>query len=251
MSLEILLQEIDEKKKTLDKYRPLEIGVLNKLKENIDIEYSYNSNAIEGNTMTLRETALVLKDGQTIGGKTLNEHLEIINHRTAINYINEIFTKIEPINQCDICYIHSLILKGIDDLNAGKYRKGEVWISGSKKELPKPEKVNDLMDIFSKWLVTEQEEQTIHPVVLAADVHYRLVEIHPFIDGNGRTSRLLMNLVLLKYGYVIAIIENEKKKDYYLALEQADNGDLEPFRILVAEYVNKMLDVYIKSIGGK
>ncbi|MBI5699875.1 Fic family protein [Candidatus Saganbacteria bacterium] len=250
MELENLLKEIDQKKAKIDAARPLPKIVLDKLIDYLDVEWTYNSNAIEGNTMTLRETMLILKEGLTISGKSMREHLEVTNHKNAIDYLEELLKKIEPITQDDIKKIHSLILEGIKNNYAGQYRDVEVYISGSDVKLPLPEKLADLMLGFSRWLVDRQENKDLHPVRFAAQAHFKLVDIHPFIDGNGRTARLLMNFILMKYGYPIAIFEceTEKRKAYYSALQAGHKGNLLPFEAMVAEYVNSTADKYIGSI---
>lgn len=251
MNLEEILKEIDQKKAKIDAARPLPKIVLDKLKEYLDIEWTYNSNAIEGSTITLQETMLILKEGLTISGKSMREHLEVTNHKNAIDYLGELLTKVEPINQEDIKKTHGLILEGINNPYAGRYRDVEIYVTGSKHEFPKPNQVGGLMLDLSKWLVERQEKQDLHPVRLSAQAHFKLVEIHPFIDGNGRTARLLMNLLLMKYGYPIAIFEceTEKRKAYYAALRQGqDGGDLLPFELMVAGYVNQTADKYVGSI---
>ena len=253
VALDNLLKEIDAKKAVIDAVRPLSQVISSKLKEYLDIEWTYNSNAIEGNTMTLSETMLILKEGLTISGKSMREHLEVTNHKNAIDYLSELLTKVEPITQQDIKQIHALILEGIKNEYAGRYRDVEVFISGSTYEPPKSEKLDSLMLGFSKWLVDRQEKKDLHPVLFSAQAHYKLVEIHPFIDGNGRTSRLLMNLILMKYGFPIAIIECEsiKRQEYYQAIRMANKDDLLQFEILIAEAVNATADKYISSIPKK
>ncbi|MBI5399841.1 Fic family protein [Candidatus Saganbacteria bacterium] len=249
-----LFKEIDRKKALIDQARPLPAIILDKLTEYLDIEWTYNSNAIEGNTMTRQETMLILKEGLTISGKSMREHLEVTNHKNAIDYLAELLTKVEPITQKDVKRIHFLVLEGINNENAGKYRSVEVYISGTTYLPPKPAEVPELMLDFSKWLVERQELQDLHPVKLAAEAHYKFVTIHPFIDGNGRTARLLMNLILMKYGYPIAVLECEtdKRKRYYQAIRTGHTGDLFPFEILIAEYVNLTADKFVGSIpkGG-
>jgi Fic family protein len=200
--------------------------------------------------MSRQETMLILKEGLTISGKSMREHLEVTNHKNAIDYLSELLTRVEPITQNGIKHFHGLILEGINNPYAGRYRDVEVYISGSNTILPKPDVVPGLMLEFSQWLVERQEKMDLHPVRLAAQAHLKLVEIHPFIDGNGRTSRLLMNFLLLKYGYPIAIIECEtgKRKAYYSAIRTGHQGEIEPFEILVAQYVNETANKYIGSI---
>ncbi len=155
------------------------------------VELTYTSNAIEGNTLTRRETALVVEKGLTVGGKSLIEHLEATNHAHALDWVREQVTRQSAnLKKEDILHIHDVILKGIDDANAGHYRSVPVRISGSSVVLPNPIKVSDLMQDFAQWLANEQG---LHPVELVAEAHYRLVTIHPFVDGNGRSARLLMN----------------------------------------------------------
>jgi len=242
-----LLEEIDQKKAKIDKARPLPEIIVDKLKEYFDVEWTYNSNAIEGSTITRQETMLILKEGLTISGKSMREHLEVTNHKNAIDYLGELLTKVEPLTQKDILAIHALILEGINNKYAGKIRDVEVVITGSPHQCPLPARIPKLMLEFSKWLVDRQEKKDLHPVRFAAQAHFRLVDIHPFVDGNGRTARLLMNLILMKYGYPIAVFEceTEKRKAYYKALQHGHKGDLVPFEIMVAEYVNKTAEKYI------
>lgn len=248
--LEDLLKEVDRKKAIIDRARPLPKIILDKLTEYLDIEWIYNSNAIEGNTLDRTETMLILKEGLTISGKSMREHLEVTNHKNAIDYLDELLRKVEPITQEDVKKIHYLILEGIKNEYAGKYRDVEVYISGSDVKLPMPDKINDMMLEFSRWLVERQENKDLHPVRFAAQAHFKLVDIHPFIDGNGRTARLLMNFILMKYSYPIAIFEceTEKRKAYYSALDKGHKGNLMPFEIMVAEYVNMTADKYVGSI---
>ncbi|OGC08227.1 hypothetical protein A2526_05065 [candidate division WOR-1 bacterium RIFOXYD2_FULL_36_8] len=248
-----LLIEIDRKKEKIDKARPFPKIVLDKLTEYLNIEWTYNSNAIEGNTMTRQETMLILKEGLTISGKSMREHLEVTNHKNAIDYLKELLTKAPPITQNDVKNIHGLILEGINNKYAGKYRDVEVYISGSTHKPPMPQYLDALMLEFSKWIVDRQEQKDSHPVIFAADAHFKLVDVHPFIDGNGRTARLLMNLILMKYGYPIAVFEceSDKRQRYYSSLDLAHKGDILPFQTMVAEYVNITADKYLESIPAK
>lgn len=245
-----ILLRIDEKKKLLDAARPLPQITLDKLSEYLNIEWTYNSNAIEGNTMTRQETMLIIKEGLTISGKSMREHLEVTNHKNAIDFLPELLTKVEPLTQRDILEIHKLILEGIDNRYAGKYRDIEVFISGSAYIPPKPQEVPPLMEDFSRWMVEKQEKKNLHFIRFAAQAHFKLVDVHPFVDGNGRTARLLMNLILMKYGYPIAVFEceSEKRKRYYTALDKGHKGNIFDFEIMVAEYVEKTLDKYLESI---
>ena len=213
-----LLIEVDVLKEQLSTLRPLPGEALKKIQDALDIEYTYESNRIEGNTLTLQETALVVDEGVTISGKSMREHLEAINHTEAINYIKDIAKRDIEINERTIKEIHSLILHGIDRENAGRYRTVPVMISGSTYIPPQPYLIEKQMEDFMIRF-KQMEEEKVHPVLVAAYLHDELVRIHPFIDGNGRTSRLLMNLYLLRNGYVIITLKgsNDAKVGYYKA----------------------------------
>ena len=217
---DMILRQADELKARLALARPLPKEALGKIEEALAIEYTYESNRIEGNTLTLQETALVIEEGLTIGGKSLREHLEAINHNEAIAFIKDIAQGEEPITERTILQIHALILRGIDRQNAGRYRTVPVLISGSRHVPPQPYLIEKQMEDFLLRF-REMESEGIHPVDIAAYLHDELVRIHPFIDGNGRTSRLLMNLYLLRHGYVMVLLKGdaESKLAYYKALE--------------------------------
>lgn len=244
-NLQVTLQNITDKKKKLQKLRPLSADHLKNLAEWFKVELTYNSNAIEGNTLNRRETALVIEKGVTVKGKTLTEHLEATNHAEAIDYVKDLAanTKRVDLIKQDVMNIHKLILQKIDDENAGKYRAIPVAIAGSDVELPDPLKVPELMDEFFVWL---RSKSNAHPVIIAADAHYKLVRIHPFVDGNGRTARLLMNLLLMQANYPVTVIGNDKREDYINALEKAHTtNDLSDFYSLVIKAVDSSLDVYL------
>ena len=217
----------------------------------MDIEYTYESNRIEGNTLTLQETALVVNEGVTISGKSMREHLEAINHTEAINYIKDIAKQDIEISERTIKEIHALILHGIDRENAGRYRTVPVMISGSTHMPPQPYLIEKQMEDFMIRF-KQMEEEKIHPVLIAAYLHDELVRIHPFIDGNGRTSRLLMNLYLLRNGYVIITLKgsNDAKVSYYMALEKSHTEDLpEDFQKLVVEAEIAALQKYLSIMA--
>jgi len=247
MSIQRALQKLDEKKITLDSYRPLSPDLINNLNEWYKIELTYTSNALEGNTLTSSETALVVEKGITVGGKTLQEHLEAINHAFAFDYILELAqSNRQDITVHTILMIHQLILKKIDDKNAGKFRTINVRIKGSDVVFPHAIKVPELMDEFIHWLHTVDK----HPVLIACEAHFKFVSIHPFADGNGRTARLLMNLLLLQTGYPVAVIRPELRKEYIDALEHGQKtGDLEPFYIIIMQAVDKSFDTYLKQVA--
>lgn len=211
--------KIDSMKERIDQHRPFTKRLADSLHDKLIVEWTYNSNAIEGNTLTLSETKVVL-EGITIGGKSVVEHLETINHREAILFLEDIITNHEPLTEWNIKNIHALILREIDNQNAGKYRIENVVIGGAKHIPPKHYEINDLMQrlIFE---YKDDEWQIYHPVVRATLLHGEFVKIHPFIDGNGRTSRLLLNFELMKSGYTPIIIKKENRARYYEVLDYA------------------------------
>lgn len=217
-SLSSILNKIDALKDKLTKFRDLDSY---KIAQALELEYTFESNRIEGNTLTLKETDLVINEGITISGKSMREHLEAINHKEALAYLKELITKDADFCERDLLILHSLILKGIDANYAGKYRDVQVMISGSKHLPPQPFIVRKQMEDLFFWY--EANKNDLHPIILAAELSERLVTIHPFLDGNGRTSRLIMNLILLKHGYVIANIKGdaENRMKYYQSLENA------------------------------
>ncbi len=243
-----VLERVSAKKARLDALRPLPPSVLNRLREQFEVEWTYHSNAIEGSTLTLRETQLVLQHGLTVGGKSLREHLEAINHQHAIRFIETLAGSDAPITEHTLRSIHALVLRTIDDEEAGRYRRGQVRITGSEYVPPEPIAVPGLMAELVAWLNAD-ETASLHPVVRAALAHFRLVHIHPFADGNGRTARLLMNLILMREGYPPAIIRVEDRPAYYDALDAAHAGNPDPFIRLVAEATERSLDTWLAAAG--
>ncbi len=235
--------EVDELNKKLNSKRPISKEALKSLKDSINLEWTYNSNGIEGNTLTLRETQVVL-EGITVGGKSLKEHLEAINHEKAIQFLDDLIKDKDPITEWDIKNIHQLILKEIDDANAGKYRNENVRIKGANHIPPDYLIIPELMN---KLIINYQSWNKYHPIIKAALLHGELVKIHPFVDGNGRTSRLVMNLSLMNSGYVPVIIKKEKRLEYYNALDKAHTtGDYTDFVKLVNELEIEMLNKYLE-----
>lgn len=241
------LNRLTDKKNKLDGFRPLAEPLLRNLEEWFRIELTYTSNAIEGNTLSRRETALVVEKGITVGGKTLVEHLEATNHAGALDWVK---TKVEGdpsgISESDILHMHEMILEGINSMNAGRYRSVPVRISGSAVLMPNPRKVPDLMKEFSDWL---SHPGKLHPAEFAAEAHYRLVSIHPFVDGNGRTGRLLMNLILLMNGYPPAVVRKRDRLAYISSLEKAQlGGSLSDYKKIIFKAVERSLDIYLKAV---
>ena len=227
--LEEILDQIDTLKFLYIHYQNLHPS----FDEDFKLRYTYESNAIEGNTLTLVETKVVL-EGVAIGGKSLREHFEVINHHKAIALVEEFAKDCNPLSEYEIKSIHALILQNINDLNAGAYRKCEVRILGAKHIPPNPLDVPSLMQEFIK----DYHSLQAHPVIKASRAHCVLVGIHPFVDGNGRTSRLVMNLELLKSGYPLINIKSQDKSEYYQALDLAHTqGDYSSFDLFVAKNV--------------
>ena len=237
--------EVDSLKRELDSKRPIPKETLKSLKESINLEWTYNSNGIEGNTLTLRETQVVL-EGITVGGKSIKEHLEAINHEKAILFLDDLVKDNEPISEWNIKNIHQLILKDIDNENAGRYRKENVTIKGATHIPPDYLKVPELME---KLILNYNTWNEYHPIIQAALLHGELVKIHPFVDGNGRTSRLLMNLDLMNSGYNPVIIKKESRLKYYEALDKAHTtGNYTDFVKLVTKLEIEMLKKYLELL---
>ena len=242
---EDFFSEVDKLKEMLDKKRPLSKETIKSLKESVNLEWTYNSNGIEGNTLTLRETQVVL-EGITVGGKSIKEHLEAINHEKAILYLDESVKDENPITEWNIKNIHQLILKDIDNENAGRYRKENVTIKGTIHIPPDYLKIPELIE---KLILTYNTWSGYHPIIRASLLHGELVKIHPFIDGNGRTSRLLMNLDLMNSGYNPVIIKKESRLKYYEALDKAHTtGNYTDFVKLVTKLEVEMLKKYLELL---
>ncbi|RYD35064.1 MAG: Fic family protein [Verrucomicrobiaceae bacterium] len=238
---------MDRLKATLEAHRPLDPAIVRNLHEDLILRWTYHSNAIEGNTLTLRETKVAL-EGITVGGKTIREHLEALNHRDAILLLEEQVREAGPLTEWTIKSLHQLILKGIDDANAGRYRTVNVRIAGATHPPPDQLVVPELMERFIIWY--REEAIHLHPVERAARVHRDLVRIRPFVDGNGRTARLLMNLELMKAGYPAAVVPVESRLAYYDALD-ADpaGGESGLFLGLVTGIVRDSFSPYWHALG--
>lgn len=237
-------EDLDEKKKILDSKRPLPKATLKSLEENFRLEWTYNSNAIEGNTLTLKETKVAL-EGITIGGKTLREHLEAINHSEAIIMLEELISDGVELTESNIKNIHAVVMNAIEYENAGRYRNENVRISGANHVPPEaiivPELMEKLICRYDEW------REKYHPIIVAALLHAEFVKIHPFIDGNGRTARLLMNFEAMRNGYPPIIIKAKDRLKYYDALDEgAVNGDYTKFIKLVKKEAMEMVNEYLK-----
>ena len=243
--------------KTLTQQMQKQIALLKKTFKNpqavvalhqwLETELAYTSNHIEGNTLTRRETALVIEEGITTGGKPLKDYLEAKNHADAFRYILDVLSKKKGITQDDILKIHAIVLKGIDDAFAGRYRNIRVRIKGSSVVLPNPMKVPDLMAEFGKYLQTEKDV-----ITRAIMGHFKFVSIHPFVDGNGRMGRLLMNLILLQNGLWPIIIRPRDRKKYISSIEKGQlTQDTTTYEEFMYKALERSLDTYVEMFHPK
>jgi len=245
-----LITRITQKKKQLDQLKPFPVDLIKNLNAWLRIELTYTSNAIEWNTLTRQETNLVVNEWLSVSGKLFIELLEAKNHDTVLSVILEFAQKlsIKKISQQHILYIHQQILKGINDINAGVYRSVPVRIIGSQTILPNYLKVPDLMDDLEQRLSTTKED----PLIIAIELHYRLVSIHPFIDGNGRTARLLFDLVLLIAWYPLAFVPVTERARYISSLEQAQTGwPKTTYQEFMLWCIESSLDLYLNTLQNK
>lgn len=239
------LKRIEAKKRRLESKRPLSKRAVERLLEGFKLYHTYNSNAIEGNTLTLQETKVVIEEGITIGGKSVREHLEATNNAEAFDYIVKVSKKKEKIDNITVLKIHEIVTKGILP-DAGRFRTRNVRITGAKKSPPDFSKVPRLVDELLKSLNNKRDA-----ITNAAYLHHGLAEIHPFSDGNGRVARLLTNLYLLRKGYPPIVLKKEDRLKYYEYLRAADSGDLAPFVDFIAKAVDESLMQYLSVFGGK
>ena len=243
-----ILKRIAEKKQAVADMRPMPQAALARLKAELSIEWTYNSNAIEGNTLTLQETRLVLEHGITIKGRNLREHFEAKNHEKAINLVESLAKPRYKLSEEDIFGIHELVLENIESEFTGRYRNGQVRILGANFIPPNHLKIGSYISELIQF--ANNNPSRLSTVELVAQVHHRFVWIHPFFDGNGRTARLLMNLLLLKHGYPPAIILKNNRKQYYASLNRASQGDYRSFVLLVAQALERSLDLYLAASGA-
>lgn len=243
-NLDKTLERIQEKKTKLDTLRPLPSYALKSIKESMTLEWIYNSNSIEGNTLTLQETKMIIKEGFTIKGKSLREHFEAVNHQDAIEYIESLVSKDYILTEKDILNVHELVLKQIEKEIAGRFRTSGVRVSGANFVPPNALKVNEYITELIDWVNVSD----LNIVLKSAIFHHRFVWIHPFFDGNGRTVRLIFNLLLMKEGFPPAIILKNDRKKYYDALNQANNGDYSKLVLLVFQALERSVDIYLSSL---
>ncbi len=243
------IARVDLLKNQWQNNKPLNRTQLLKMQEYFHIKYTYESNQIEGNTLSHQETSLIIQEGITISGKSMTEHLEVINHADAIDFIGDLVNGKEDISKRTLLEIHRLVLKSIDQMNAGKYRTVPVRISGSAHLPPQPVMIDKLMDEY--FIHYTNQKKKLHPIIMAAEMHERLVSIHPFIDGNGRTSRLVMNFILLKNGYTVTSLKGDLKSRlrYYKALEQVQvHNDPTEFYHLILDRLIDSLEEHLSLI---
>lgn len=245
-ALDPIIKRIETKKEKIDSARPLSSGLVSRIKSDISLEWTYNSNAIEGNSLTLIETRVVIEDGMTIGGKSLREHFEVINHDSAIDFLEEIISDDYRLRSIDILSLHELVLDNIDKSNAGRIRNVRVRIMGANFTPPSPAKVSDYLDQLITYV--NDNPLGLSAPVLAAIFHHQFVWIHPFSDGNGRTGRLAMNLFLQSCGYPPSIILKNDRKKYYDALNLANKGKYEKITLMVLQGIERTLNMYIDII---
>lgn len=239
---DLLLKKIKQKKQRLDSLRPLPKDAVKKIIEDIRLRHTFHSDAIEGNTLTLQETKLVLEEGITIGGKPLKDHIEAKNDAEAFDLMMELVRSKKRISQEMIQHIHEFVMNGLIN-HPGQYRSQNVKITGAKNSPPSYLKIVKLMDEYISNI------QTLHlqPIKKAAFIHHEFVRIHPFIDGNGRVARLLTNFYLLKNGFPPIVIQKQERKKYYKTLHKADLGDLSDFATFLASVVHESIQYYLSS----
>ncbi len=243
-----LIDRVDIKWKKLQSKRPLSSIMISKLRDRFMLEATYNSNAIEGNNLTFKETYFVINEGITIKGKSFKNHLEAKSHHEALEFIYDLVEnhRQTTISQHLIRQLQSLVIEPIDKTISGVLRTGEVAVTGASHQPPSATEVPYLMSNLISWFGHNQKR--LHPIELSAIIHHKLVSIHPFVDGNGRTARLLMNIILMQKGYPLVIILKNDRKTYYEALSKADNGNLTPFIILITRAVERSLDIYLETL---
>lgn len=245
---ETIQKRLEEKRLRLANLRPLPAPALLKLREQFELEMTYNSNAIEGNSLTLKETFLVVSEGITIKGKPLKDHLEAKNHTEALSYLYDLVDKNQKhtISEQSIRSLHQIVVQDTDKEWAGRYQNSNVLITGTDHRPPEATAVPKLMQELLEWI--RKEQTSLPDVELAALFHHKLVHIHPFFDGNGRTARLAMNIFLLQAGFPLVIVLKNDRAKYYRALALADKGQYATLVRFVAQAVERSLNMYLKVL---
>ncbi len=244
--LQTTFDRLYEKKAILQNSRPLPNIALQKIREALSIEWTYNSNSIEGNSLTLRETQMVLQEGITIKGKSLREHFEAKNHETALNFLYKLIDENHLLSSKDILSLHELVLRSVEDDFAGRLRNAGVRIAGANFLPPNAQKVSGLLDELIQFVNTNTLE--LNDIELATVFHHKFVWIHPFFDGNGRTVRLAMNLLLMRSGFPPAIILKNDRKKYYDALNSANKGNYSKLTLLMSQALERTLNIYLQAL---
>lgn len=262
------LEAIDRLKEELDNVRPLPPGVLSQVEQKLRLEANYHSNAIEGNSLTLGETRNLILHGLTARGKPMRDHLDIEGHDTALKAIEDAIRNEHSLNEVFIRNLHRILLKEPYEADAvvsdgrrirrtisiGEYKavpNNVVTSTGEIYHFVPPEQVKAAMSDLVDWY-REKERESEHPIIIAATFHYRFVRIHPFDDGNGRIARLLMNMILIRHGYTIAMVRQDDREEYLLGLEQVDRTeDLTQFIDYVANCCKYSLSLYLKAARGE
>jgi Fic family protein len=239
------MADTDRLREEINQHRPLKKEALKQLREYFRVGLTWASNALEGNSLTETETKVVLEDGITIGGKPLKDHYEAVGHAEAFDYVQTLVKRSE-ITERDILKLHKLFYYRIDQAGAGHYRKQNVMVTGTEFVFPPPSQLKSLMAEFVAEIPSLRSRK--HPIEYAALLHLRLVTIHPFVDGNGRTARLLMNLALLQAGYPVTIIPPLLRSEYLSAVRQGNNGNCEPFVTLLSNMVWESQRDYLRLL---
>jgi Fic family protein len=241
-------ERLEKKIAKLNDLRPFPVSAVSKLRDQLQIEMTYNSNGIEGNSLTLKETYLVVAEGLTVKGKSMKDHLEAKDHTEALEYLSELVEsgKRNTMSEQSIRALHALVVKNTETEYAGRYRDINVMIGGTDHTPPDASVVPAHMRELLQWI---QKNKKLHPVELAAVLHHKLVHIHPFVDGNGRTARLVMNVALMQKGYPLVVILKNDRKKYYRVLGLADSGDYAPLVQFIVQAVERSLDMYLNMLN--
>jgi Fic family protein len=244
-----ILNRLAEKKARLDALRPIPTIQLRSITESLSLEWTYNSNKIEGNTLTLQETQLIIEEGITVKGKSLREHFETLNHHDAIAFVESLAKHNTALKAKEILEVHALVLQRIEKDFAGRYRNSGVRITKANFTPPNALKVDDFMQELLAWL--KADGQALPLLVRVAIFHHRFVWVHPFFDGNGRTVRLLQNLMLMREGYPPAVVLANDRKKYYRSLNASNQGNYGSFLLLILQAVERSLDIYLSALENR
>ncbi len=242
-----LAERLAQKKSLLDSYRPLPQDTVRRLNEDLRVFLTYHSNAIEGNTLTLRETQMVIEYGVTVEGHPLREYLEATNHAEAYSHLTNLVEKSESITRETILMLHSIVMDKILSSH-GQFRKVPVYIRGSNMTPPPASQVETLMDEWLTWV--KGEGKSYEPVIRAVIAHHGFEAVHPFEDGNGRVGRLLLNLMLMREGYPPALILRDARIRYLHALDEANTGNYNLLANVVGQGVEAGLDLYLEACAS-